>query len=203
MIRSLNNLIIRNDKPWLVLGKGPSFSRIHDQDLSQYYTFCLNETINKVERCNIGHVVDLEVLPRIEKWHCKGPRNFLIPYYPHLQCKVTNKCLPNWIDKYFYLKQMDYEDRLTVYNLSTYKGNFTHPAAPFITAKYFSVEAAFRILGNFGIRQIYTLGIDGGNTYAKEFSNLKPLTNGQPNFDRQFAELQKIVHAHKMAWVQL
>lgn len=203
MIQTINKLTIKRDKPWLIVGKGPSFSRIWDIDLSHYYIFCLNETINQVERCDIGHVIDLEILPRLEKWHCKGPRKFLIPYYPHLKCKVVDRCLPACIDHYFYLKQMDYEERLYTYNLSTYKGNFVHPQATYIKARYFSVEAAFRILANFGVRQIYTLGIDGGTKYAKEFKDLKPLTNGQPSFDKQFIEIKRIVDSHKMSWIIL
>lgn len=195
-MHSLNNFLFKRDKPWLILGKGPSFSRRNEIDFDKYYTFGLNETVNFIE-CSIGHFIDIEVSWRLRK--SNKHTVFIVPFHPHYVFKPS-VTITSELKNNTFLRQLNYEDRLFTYNLSTYKGHILHKNAPYIKARYFSVEAAFRILANAGIREIFTLGIDGGTKYAEEFDGLKPLSNGQPSFDKQFIELDKILRSHSMEW---
>lgn len=199
MIRSLKYLNIPTDKPWLILGKGPSFSRIWETKVSDFHLLGLNETVSEVT-CEIGHFIDLEPLCNLKNIYY--PNTVIIPFHPHINSSPA-KVLDHYYNKFPILVDFAKSEKLYTYNLSTYKGVQKHNNAPYITAKFFSAEAAFRILANAGVRQFYSLGIDGGNKYAKEFKHLKPLTNGRANFDQQFVELYKIINNHKASWVQL
>ena len=51
----------KSDKPWLIVGKGPSFDRIGEVDLSQYNVIGLNHVIYKID-CLLGSIIDEIVL---------------------------------------------------------------------------------------------------------------------------------------------
>lgn len=69
---------------------------------------------------------------------------------------------------------------------------------PLVQVVAFSAEAAIRLLAIFGVQHIRTIGIDGGDSYSKYFDYLKPLTNGQKSFDRQFVEIAKIQQMYNL-----
>lgn len=187
-IKSITNLSINNDRPWLILGKGPSFSRIVDINTNSYFTFGLNHVVNHIY-CDMLHIIDLEVFDDIHTIECTY---LIIPWHPHLNNRPTNRDLEDWIDERPYLKHFERNNRLFTYNLSTWKGERLS-GFPIIETKYFSAEAAFRILIEAGVKIIYSLGIDGGTKYAEEFDYLKPLTNKRKSFDDQFKEINKII----------
>ena len=52
---------IEKTKPWLILGKGPSFSKRHQFDLSAYNTLSLNHAVRE-QAVTIAHIIDLDVI---------------------------------------------------------------------------------------------------------------------------------------------
>jgi len=50
-----------NRKPWLMLGKGPTFSQVGQVDLAQYYVCSLNHVIREVP-ADLAHIIDLDVV---------------------------------------------------------------------------------------------------------------------------------------------
>lgn len=182
---------IKTDKPWLVLGKGPTFSRVWDINWNEYYTLGLNH-VNTILNCDLSLIVDLDVLGPdfVEK-----SKKVLVPWHPHIDFKPSKKTLKELLSVNYYLEALEDAGKLYTYNLSTYKHNFGKTwkyYGPIIRAKYFSSEAAFNVLIALGITEIRSLGIDGGKRYAKEFEYLKPLQNKRKNFDDQFKEIMKI-----------
>lgn len=178
VFQSVADYPIKIDKPWLLLGKGPSFSRVWDLDLSQYYTLGLNH-VSLILSCDICSLVDIDVLSLSIQTQA-----LFVPVHPHYQFRARAKILA-------------YEDifphcdpkKVFVYNLSTWKQNHEEHY-PIINARYFSSEAAISILRLLGVKlqNIYALGIDGGQQYAQEFLDLglQPLTNGRKTFSDQF-----------------
>lgn len=185
----------KNDKPWLIIGKGPSFERINKINLASYYTFGLNEVCQLIP-CDIGHFIDIEVLSHN---FIRNSKVIVSPVRPHRGYKVSNHYLATW----YFIPYEGSLNKLYCYNCSTYKGASFLEFGPIVKVKYFSVEAAFRLLAIQGIKEIHTLGIDGGNQYAKDFAHLKPLKNGRNSFNDQFNELDEIVHKFKLNWVKL
>jgi hypothetical protein len=97
------------------------------------------------------------------------------------------------------LQKVENTARLVTYNFAQEESpehSPEHSVDPWtIVARYFSSEAALGILGRMGVRKIYTLGIDGGTKYSKSFEDLSSstlLTSGQPSFDLQFEQLERI-----------
>jgi hypothetical protein len=192
------NYELKTDKPWLIIGKGPSFEKINDIDLTKYYTFGLNE-VCQIIPCDIGHFIDDEVLSHNFIKNCKA---IVSPVRPHQNCRVSNRYLVSW---YFipYEEQLTALKKLYCYNCSTYKGASFIEFGPTVKVRYFSVEAAFRLLALQGLKVIHTLGIDGGKSYAKDFNHIKPLRNGRESFDEQFRELAAIITKFNLTWLPL
>ena len=185
----------KNDKPWLVIGKGPSFKKVWDLDLNNYYVFGLNHVCNIIN-CDIGHCIDLEVLNREFIDHSK---TILLPWHPHCNFKVVKEDLNQISTKHEFLRNLD---NLYYYNCSTYKGN--HPLEKeIIKVKYFSGEVPFYLLGLCGVREIHSIGIDGGTKYSSYFHCMQALTNGRKSFDESITMIKRSCIKFGINWVKL
>ena len=193
------------DKPFLVIGKGPTFDKIYDLDLEDYFTFGLNHVCGCIP-CDIGHCIDLDVLSNAFIDNCGV---ILIPWHPHVNCRPTTLTLAEHCKTNSYLKQALLLGKLATYDLSTWKysvhrhGVLKNYYRPLVYVKYFSGEAAFQIAALLGVKEIYSVGIDGGKEYSSKFREFLPLTNKQKTFDIQFTEINKTVEKHNMKWVRL
>lgn len=185
-------------KPWLIIGKGPSFNEFPLHDLEKYNVLGLNE-VCQIVKCQIGHFIDVEVLSHNFIENCEA---IVSPVRPHKNCKVSNRFLTSY---YFipYHEELNALNKLYCYNCTTYKGAHFTDFGPVVKVRYFSVEAAFRLLAMSDVKKIYTLGIDGGTTYATAFQHLKPLRNGRKSFTEQFEELEAIVAKFDIDWKEL
>lgn len=181
-MKSILQLDIKIDKPWLIVGKGPSFIQYTNTEhiiKENYYVWALNHAVDFID-AHVVSVIDDNVLDELQKELTN--EKLVIPWHPHYVSKPTKRTA---------LDSTSYENAYT-YNLSTWKGR-PQPNLPFVKVRYFSAEVAFRILGMLKVKEIRSIGIDGGTEYAKEFSHLKPLRNGRKSFDDQFSEINKIV----------
>jgi hypothetical protein len=186
-------------KPWLILGKGPSFSKIDRIDLTEFNTFGLNH-VSSIIPVDIGHFIDLECL----SLNLINNSNMVVcPVYPH----VYNKCryihINEYVDKYTDEVASKIKDKLFLYNCTTHKGTPIVELGPYIRVRHFSAEAAFKILALKDVPKIYSLGIDGGTEYSHYFSHLKALTNGRKAFDYQFEEINNTIKKWDIKWIRL
>jgi len=188
-------IVLPKDKPYLVLGKGPTFQNIYKYNLDDYYIVCLNETAELIE-CYFAHFIDSECL---SGKMLKNAQFIICPVFPHINNRATNSPAVA-----YFLRYANFDlSRVYNYNCSTWKRSPIQKYGRIIKAKYFSSEAVFRILAYLGVKQIHTLGIDGGNIYAPQFNHLKPLINGRKTFNEQFGELNKIIQKWEMKWTRL
>jgi len=181
-MRYIINETFPKDKPYLIIGKGPSFSRIYTLNLKEFYTIGLNDVLHLLI-CDYAHLIDLRSL---HKNHLKCSQ-VLIPFHPHINFRPSKKTVNEFVSENDILQKLEKENKLITYDLSTYKKKYNCDFL--IRAKYFSAEAVFDILCKKGVKEICSIGIDGGNEYAKEFTWIKPLRNGQPSYDKQFTEI--------------
>ena len=183
---------------WLILGKGPTFTRRAESDLSRYQLLGLNHVIRE-QPVDIAHVIDLDVITSCEERVWLHNCHFLVmPLYPHVGFRPSVHPLDHHVAAIPVLEKLHNQNRLLWYNLST-AGRMKHrEGSPVVGVRYFSAEAALNLLVMAGMKNISTLGIDGGTEYAPEFSNLKPLTNGQLSFDVQMRELDNIARKHQI-----
>lgn len=194
------DLNLPKNKPYLVLGKGPSFDKVININLADYITIGLNHVCQKMV-VDFGHFIDIDCLSHNFIKNCT---KIICPVRPHIYCKVDNKYLTTYFLQPY---ESDFGPHLYkkvyCYNLSTYKGEPFVGLGCIIKVKYFSAEAVFRLLALSGINEIYTLGIDGGVTYSHYFKDLTPLQNGRKTFNDQFDELEEIVKKWNLKWVRL
>src|SRR5207244_11884677 len=52
---------VNQHKPWLILGKGPSFSKRTQFDLDQYHRMSLNHAVRELP-VRVPHIIDLDVI---------------------------------------------------------------------------------------------------------------------------------------------
>lgn len=185
------------DKPFLVLGKGPSIENIHQYDLQKFTVIGLNEA-SLYQKCFLTHFIDFDVFSN----DLIGTAfYFICPYYPHTYYRPDGISTEHKLalDEYHGLDKFFY-----CYNCSTWKKKH-YDESPIISARFFSSEAVFHLLALLGVKIINTAGIDGGTEYHDFFTKkgLKPLGNGQPSFDLQTVELNKICKKHSIQWVKL
>lgn len=184
-------------RPWLVLGKGPTFARRGEFDLGAYHTLSLNHAVVE-QPVDVAHVVDIDVVEDCAEALLANCRWLVMPRVPHIHTRRSLNRLEDFFGAVPVLKRLDDEGRLVWYNAETAPAE---PGSPVIEVRYFSSEAALSLLGTLGVRTVRTLGIDGGVSYSRDFRSVEArtrLANGQPSFDLQFAELSRIVRRWSM-----
>jgi len=193
------------DRPWLVLGKGPSFARRHHLDLSGYNLASLNHVVRELE-VDVAHYIDLDaveqcadVLPRNAQW-------LLLPRYPHVNFRPSDEPLEVLCEKVPVLRDFAARGRLVWYyhdlrSRPELKDRYPPDAAPLIRVDAFSAEAIVNVLAMLGVKTVRTLGVDGGIHYGSAFHDLNGktrLANGQSSFDRQFYWIHCTVKENQM-----
>jgi hypothetical protein len=175
-------------KPWLVLGKGPTFARRGDFTLGDYNLMGLNDVVTE-EKVDIAHIIDIDVVEKCADALRDNCRFLVIARRPHLRFRPGERRLEDYFGELPILRELDEQGRLVWYNAQT-----ASPVgdSPQIGVRFFSSEAAMNILGEMGVKKVRTLGIDGGTRYSDEFKDLPELQNGLPSFDAQFRELEDI-----------
>lgn len=187
------------EKPWLVIGKGPSYELISSLNLSDYNIFTLNHVIRQ-HHAKIAHLIDIDVLESCaEEIECNA-EYLVMPYYPHYDNKPGKFSLPELLERTPLLKKIDQENRLFWYDQLGIKSllfgrrplNFFRQ----IWVRRFSAEAALGILASQGIKTIRTIGVDGGVNYNALFEASDAhtrLANGRSTFDDQFGNMIRII----------
>ncbi len=189
-------------KPWLIVGKGPTFKKIYKIQ-KDFNIFGLNH-VAKIIDCDISHFIDIDILDVDIIEHSKI---LLCPYHLHENSKVMFKTLPYHINDNVIFSIA--KDKLYWYNCSTWKKSHFIPnkvnKQDIIKVRFFSAEAAFQILGMLGVKKVYSLGIDGGVNYAKDFVKLflAPFQNKRKNFDDQFQMIEATLKQFNMEWEKL
>jgi hypothetical protein len=177
---------------WIIFGKGPSFSRRGEFDLSAYRTLTLNHVIRD-QLADVAHIIDIDVVEDCAE-ALDGARVVVLPWYPHQRNKVGRRTLDQWCADLPVLQRLRASDRLLWYDLST--SSIRHGDGPVVQATYFSAEAALNLLALAGAREVRSLGIDGGQAYSSEFKDLNDktrLNNGHRSFDKQFRGIARTI----------
>jgi hypothetical protein len=171
---------------WVIFGKGPSFARRGEFDLSAYRTLSLNHVVRD-QRVDVAHMIDIDVAEACREALERNAAVVVLPWYPHERNHVGKRTLAEWVEKLPILEQLDKSGRLLWYDLSTSPRRYG--PGPTVQATYFSAEAGLSLLALAGARHVRSLGVDGGASYSQEFNDLRDktlLSNGYQNFDKQF-----------------
>lgn len=156
------------DKKFLVVGKGPSVERWKNKYLDEYNVIGINhvaETLNTP----ISHFADYEMFTD-QKLHSKY---VIISGMMNYQNK-TNLNIQQLIKNDPQMAILKKEKRLFTYDVVTCDGKKSNifEQEPLLF-KYASGVILIQIGIIWGLSEIYTLGIDGGETYHCSFENVK------------------------------
>jgi hypothetical protein len=190
-------------KPWLVLGKGPSYQHVGKVNLSEFWVCSLNHVVRE-QRVDLAHIIDIDVATDCAQAIDTNAAYLVLPFFPHVNHRPTAKSIVEFANEIPLLRKLSNEGRLVWYNLST--SNKQVGFSPVITAKFFSAESAVNILAECGVKTIRSLGVDGGNTYANRFDDLKTktlLANTQTSFDGQFRQIAKTIRTKNIFYAPL
>ncbi|MGK2915727.1 MAG: glycosyltransferase [Porticoccaceae bacterium] len=182
-----------NRKPWLVLGKGPTFGKVGQVDLDQYFVCTLNHVIREVP-ADLAHIIDLDVVQDCADAIYRNAKTLVLPFYPHVNCRPTTKSIKEFLGEIPVLRKLASEGRLVWYNLATSKKK--EGDSPTVAVKFFSAEAALNLLASIGVKVVRSLGVDGGTNYSNDFADLSEktrLANGHESFDKQFAGIARTI----------
>ncbi|MGH8601682.1 MAG: glycosyltransferase [Gammaproteobacteria bacterium] len=188
---SVNSVV--KDRPWLILGKGPSFSKLVDFDVSEYVTLSLNHAVRE-RIVDVAHIIDFDVIEHCGEALLCNAGVLVMPWHPHVRNRASSKNLKEMARGHPILERLSNEGRLLWYNLSTSKDH--RDGAPVVRVRYFSAEAALNLLATAGVRRVRSLGVDGGASYSTAFSDLKDktlLANSRTSFDDQFREIARTI----------
>jgi len=191
-------------RPWLILGKGRSFHLSKSYDLSGYHTLALNHAVRE-QGVTAAHLIDFDVFLACEAAIERNAGSLLMPMRPHVKNRPGSLTLPAYIRRHPTLAKLEREGRLVGYHLST-AGEAPEDGGPVITVRFFSAEAALRILAVCGARQVRSLGVDGGREYSEEFADLQGVTllsNRRSSFDDQFEEIASILCTTQIEYAPL
>lgn len=187
-------------KPWLIIGKGPSFSSIKEYNTSDFFTFGLNHVVEKTPCLDVSHLIDFDVFEECSEAIYNNSKFLCMPINPHFAMQPSKITLKDLVLENEVLAALAAEKRLFWYNhLSKFnsktltRGNFQRVLFKKTKVKYFSAEAAFQILGCNGVKKIYSIGLDGGSSYCSSFCHNSLLKNGKTSFDDQFIEISKTI----------
>jgi hypothetical protein len=192
-------------RPWLILGKGPSFHLRSSLDLTGFATLALNHAARELP-VTAAHVIDLDVLDDCGAELERQAGVLVMPWIPHARngrlnawvtghpAKLSDENLGRLATSHPLLRRLDEQGRLLWYNLGTARES--RDGSPVVPVRYFSAEAALNLLAASGVRVIRSLGIDGGAEYSGEFDDLRGrtlLANGRRSFDAQFDEIARTI----------
>jgi len=177
-------------KRFYVLGKGPSIEKFNTVDASSDVLISLNHVVRDRD-VDIAHIIDFDVWEDVKEFVYENAKYLLMPLHPHVDCKASKLSLHALIEQDSLLCKLDKEKRLLWYKLGTKR--YFGGRYPTYKSGYFSGDVIVGVLASAGARNIILAGVDGGNQYSNEFSDLNQktlLANGRKSFDIQFTRIR-------------
>lgn len=192
-------------RPWLVLGKGPSFSRLEEFDTRNYLRIGLNHAVREC-RVDLAHIVDVDVIAACGEALIENAGRLVVPWHPHVANVASEHTLEHVLATQPILRHLHAQGRLLTYNLRSGRKHGHREGHAEVPVRFFSFEAAFNLLAMGGVRRIRSLGVDGGTAYSPRFSDLNDktlLANGRASFDQQFDAVVPTVHKYGVDYAPL
>lgn len=206
-IITISHFQSKSKKNCLIIGKGPSFSTLTPKMLSNYTTIALNHVIRE-GAFDIAHLIDFDVFEECQEDIYRNAKYLWLPWVPHVNNSAGIFTLDDYLIKHPILKKLAEEKRLFWYNLETAKRakKPVNPLAPIIKAGSFSASTIVNLLATHDVKNIYSIGVDGGNTYNLTFNDLTEktlLSNGLVSFNQQFREINRTTLKYKISYQSL
>jgi len=108
-------------KTWLILGKGPSYSKRHAYDLSEFNLLSLNHIVRE-QPVTVAHIIDYDVVNACADTLEQHAGVLIMPWVPHVELKRGDfrrgeRNLSELLAENETLQRMNRQGRLLWYNL--------------------------------------------------------------------------------------
>jgi hypothetical protein len=182
----------RKDQSWLLLGKGPSATRVKALEPDSHLVVSLNHAcLLAPAPLALAHFIDLSAFADCAQQLFVNRVPACLPWHPNVAMRVGKKTVTDHAREQPFLAQMLEEGLVYSYNGTTADGLAPNHSLARVRVRFFSAVAAFNLLVASGVRHVRGLGVDGGTAYAPCFDGKDRLANGRPSFDVQFAEIER------------
>lgn len=179
-------------KKALLLGKGPSYRPTNPDG---YLIMGINHVVRE-QHVHIASIIDFSVIDECGDRILQNADAVFMPYYPHFGFRPSRELpLETVSQSHPILSKLREEGRLFAYNLSTIHELVGD--SPVIRARFFTSEACVNLLGHLGIKEIRTLGVDGGKERASTFNDLENV-NQERGYDAQWEGIMHGVNRYSM-----
>lgn len=202
---------IRHKKPWLVLGKGPTLAKLTPAIAAAHSVVALNHAIEVVPRPYvspvIAHFTDIEAIGGCILAITRGRPKVVMPWHPHVAMEPGLFTVANHSDGHsasaIVIGDLIDSESLWSYNSDRADHLEAHPELTRVRVRAFSAVAAFNLLALADVKEIFSLGVDGGKDYDTRMDAVNKLANGQKSFDAQTPELTRTLLKHSIRWIKL
>lgn len=179
-----------HSKDWLVLGSGPSIGKLSDViNVSNYNVLCINNSISLVNSCDIALMRD--------------PENFtkdnLLPEAHKARCLITAAGNGKLIED----MQMNLFHELTiphVFFMQYHTDSVLFSGIPVLVSSS-SSSLAFMLMGMWGVKRVFSLGLDGGVGRHPLLVNHPEFSTHDYNIHNEGCRLW--CDSFKMEWIKL
>lgn len=195
---------------FLLIGKGPSYSRLKNIETSSYVNVALNHAVRDI-KVDIAHIIDFDVVEECSAEIRNNARYLLMPIKPHYKGTHANLSLPKLVMENELLRDFDKTGRLIWYNLRASRLQLSTWLLAFrgyqtVNTGKFNADTLTELLARFGINTIRTIGIDGGKSYDSSFADLEEKTlfiNQQTSFEPQFQRIRGHIEKYNLSFRSL
>lgn len=162
-------------KPWLIVGTGPTLHNWNPELAKSYNIWTINAAIDVTQYADICSMLDYEIYSDPSRFINKFPKE---PYPTAILTKRENKGKsPIW-------KNTIYRDE--IFDATT------------------SIETAFGALIHIGVKEVFTIGVDGGKGVVYSgLSEAYYLNEAASNFDQHNEFINELVSKGVVKWTKL
>jgi hypothetical protein len=188
-------------KPWVVLGKGPSIEKLKESDAldlsHKYNIWAINQTIKLIGKADILSCSDYECFTDI-------PTGMIFnqPVYMQSTPRWRNKGESGNINTF---SNHNYSLKMLMLRNELYSLDFESEERLFPDQEPFVMDIsgamAFQILGRLGVKEIFSLGLDGGNGRAEEFEGSHKIDGH--SYDIHFERVKHWATFFNINWIRL
>jgi hypothetical protein len=179
----------------LVLGKGPSLdSQSYERSSRAACVFGINQTCRSF-RCDVAFFIDIEPFNESIEDVLRSGAAVVLPWRPNqrgrMRSRISRPMQQNLIElcaQRPQLRQLSEQGRL--YYFHTRLAD-RRAASNVFEPNLVSFSALLQILASVGVRDVRTLGVDGGSGYSRELKG-ESFTQLPAGYDKQFPILRRI-----------
>ena len=198
-------------RPWLILGKGPSLDQAGQHDTEDYIRIALNDAAAS-HTAEFIHIIDLDVFSRCGDELDPCASTLIMPWMPHAaypkygkettDYRISGHNLQELSSSHPHIKRFAEAGKLLFYNLADCPEIRRNPAGITVDHFSFSAPVVIDLLGRSGVRKIRTLGVDGGRMHGgipregTEDSSVQ--TSVSSKYDIQFREIAKCIRSYQL-----